>query len=216
MKLQHTALTIALIPAAAQAAVIKVDLNDAASAPATWNTVSGGQTDITVVDSTGSDDGVTVSTGFGDSSNTSSEGAYNAGFWDEVARDYVFTFSASDTVTIKGLQVSETYTLKLISSSNSASREATFTVNGNAGDGAAPFNGVTFHAGDDGFDLGREMTFSGISPDSNGEIEILATKTNGDAIIFSGFTIEGNFVPEPGSFALLGLGGLCVLRRRRS
>jgi hypothetical protein len=43
---------------------------------------------------------------------------------------------------------------------------------------------------------------------------------NGDVLnnpfILNGFTDDITFVPEPGTILLLGLGGVCWLRRRRA
>lgn len=225
MTLQRTALTalaLALIPAASHAAVIQVDLNDRDPAPAGWNSIDGGLSLVSVTDSDGNDDGVTVSNTLSTSSGTGNEGAYDGGFWDEVADDYLFTTSNSATVTIENLLTWESYTLKLISSTDSggsSGRISTFTVNGSAGDGAPPLNGFEFNARNDGFNNALEMTFSGVTPDMNGEIIITVTKVGEtDAAIFNGFTIEGNFtIPEPSTAILAGLGlmGVCFRRRRR-
>lgn len=56
------------------------------------------------------------------------------------------------------------------------------------------------------------ITLSGLSTDGSGNLEITVTKST--QLFVSGLTLEAA-VPEPGSMALLGLGGLAMLKRRR-
>ena len=196
-------MVFALAPTA-QAALIKVDNNSAGVAPdTTWNVIDPPATTATsVVDSSGTTDGVTVTyAGWNDSSSFGREGAYDGGVFDNAADDYFFiNAGSSGTVTISGLLDSETYTIQLCNSSQDSGRVGDYVVNGSFGDGASPFNGDDHDATVDGFDNGTIMTYSGVTP-SSGEIVITTTTVSGIAVHLNAFTIEGE--AAPGTLILL-------------
>ena len=196
---------LALAPAA-QAALIKVDNNSAGVAPdTTWNVIDPPATTATsVVDSSGTNDGVTVAyAGWNDSSSVGREGAYDGGVFDNAADDYFFINAASSgTVTISGLLDSETYTIQLCNSSQDSGRVGDYVVNGSFGDGASPFNGDDHDATVDGFDNGTIMTYSGVTP-SSGEIVITTTTVSGIAVHLNAFTIEGEAAGGGGTLFII-------------
>jgi hypothetical protein len=196
-------LVLALAPAA-QAALIKVDNNSAGVAPdTTWNVIDPPATTATsVVDSSGNNDGVTVTyAGWNDSSSFGREGAYDGGVFDNAADDYFFINAGSSaTVTISGLLDIETYTIQLCNSSQDSGRVGDYVVNGSFGDGASPFNGDDHDATVDGFVNGTIMTYSGVTP-SSGEIVITTTTVSGIAVHLNAFTIEGE--PSAGTLIIV-------------
>lgn len=56
--------------------------------------------------------------------------------------------------------------------------------------------------------------FTNVATDGNGNIHLFYDKVDGNPIIFTGLEIRA--IPEPASLALLGLGGLLMLGRRRA
>ena len=196
---------LALAPAA-QAALIKVDNNSAGVAPdTTWNVIDPPATTATsVVDSSGTNDGVTVAyAGWNDSSSVGREGAYDGGVFDNAADDYFFINAGSPgTVTISGLLDSETYTIQLCNSSQDSGRVGDYVVNGSFGDGASPFNGDDHDATVDGFVNGTIMTYSGVTP-SSGEIVITTTTVSGIAVHLNAFTIEGEAAAGGGTLFII-------------
>ena len=69
---------------------------------------------------------------------------------------------------------------------------------------------------DGGFTLGlTSALFAGLQPDNTGNIKIYFDKINNGAIILTGFELQAVAVPEPSMVALLGLGGLMLVARRR-
>ena len=196
---------LALAPAA-QAALIKVDNNSAGVAPdTTWNVIDPPATTATsVVDSSGTNDGVTVAyAGWNDSSSVGREGAYDGGVFDNAADDYFFINAGSPgTVTISGLLDSETYTIQLCNSSQDSGRVGDYVVNGSFGDGASPFNGDDHDATVDGFVNGTIMTYSGVTP-SSGEIVITTTTVSGIAVHLNAFTIEGEAAGGGGTLFII-------------
>ena len=58
-----------------------------------------------------------------------------------------------------------------------------------------------------------DMAYTGTWTSTTGTLDLTASAVIAGQARVNGFEIS--VVPEPGSLALLGLGGLCVLRRRR-
>ena len=77
----------------------------------------------------------------------------------------------------------------------------------------------TIAPGVDNVAFGQPIDLSGFSASDNVRLVKLTINTNhGDGNQFAGLSeiqFDGVLVPEPGSLALLGLGGLLVVRRRR-
>jgi len=132
-----------------------------------------------------------------------------AEFVDSVTTDLMF----NDTViTISGLDPTLTYDLYSVSHGGGAPFDGvtdTHTVTGDVSYGSSS------HTRGDARLNGKFHTFLGVSPDVSGTIVLETTQPGaGTNAAFNGLLI--NVVPEPGSLALMGLGGLCVLRRRRN
>lgn len=114
---------------------------------------------------------------------------------------------------LSNLNPSEQYTFDLFASRMSVSdnREALYTITG-ANSGTASL--------DAGNNTADYVTIAGIIPDANNQILIDISKgtfnTNSPQGFFYLGILEINAVPEPAALSLLGLGGLGLLRRRRS
>jgi hypothetical protein len=132
--------------------------------------------------------------------------------------DRVFTATGvTGTFTISGLDISMNYNLALIGPSNAAGGFGTdFTIGGdtknatatgNPGSGNGP---LTFTEGD------SHVLFSGLDG-SSGSITFTIIDDDADGVngVLSGLQLESVAVPEPSTTALLGLGGLALILRRR-
>jgi hypothetical protein len=179
-----------------------------------WNDFAAPSTDNTIHDLNGvTVDGVTVTIAGGGFNNAGENdwvglstlgGSAPAEFVDSVTTDLWYNGS---TITITGLNTALTYDLYSVSHGGGAGfdgNDDTHTVTGDAvygpstvNRGDARVNG-TFH------------TFLDVSPDNTGQI-VLSLDASNPA--FNGLLI--NAVPEPSSTALLGLGGLALILRRR-
>jgi hypothetical protein len=230
MKKTNTTLCLAVLTAGGMlapvgAAVIKVDHSNADSNPPSgWNVIDPVPAVATaVLDSNGNDDGVTVTynANWTRSGATGQAGAFVGTSWEDAANDRFFANSGTTgTITIAGLLVGETYTIQIIGADvdGTTNRTADYRVNGGFGDGSSPLNGDNYNPYTDGFQNGRVMTYSGVAPDIDGEIQISATGVGTQPLgILSAYTIEGNFVPEPSTMLslLVGLGMAVCARRRR-
>lgn len=137
---------------------------------------------------------------------SSSGGSAPAEFVDSVTTDLLFN---NLTITITGLDASLTYDIFSVSQGGGSGfdeRNDTHTVTGDAGSVSSTLNRG------DSRENGSFHTFLGVSPDSSGQI-IFATTGIGNNPAFNGLLI--NAVPEPCTTALLGLGGLTLILRRR-
>lgn len=127
-------------------------------------------------------------------------------FVDEVTTDIVFSGTGSITVTIDGLNDSLLYNIDAVSVASVADNTEVLTVNGDTGS-ASSFERLA-----DARDDGVFHSFEDVSS-VGGTLTLVFTQDGGNNPIVNGILIE--VVPEPSSLALLGLGGLALLRRRR-
>jgi len=128
-------------------------------------------------------------------------------FVDSVTTDLLF---GNSTVTITGLDTALTYNLYSTSHGGGSGfdgRDEAHTVTGDVSYGTSELNRGASR-------LGAFHTFLGVKPDNSGTIVLQMTATDGsNNPAFNGLLI--NVVPEPGSLALLAMGGFIALRRRR-
>ena len=127
-----------------------------------------------------------------------------AGFEQTAWEDSMFV-QTNATFSITGLNDALTYDLLFYGSRSVKNPSQTWSITKGSGGGDVthgPLNNIT-----------TVVDWDGISTDGNGEIEFTITSTGKQSAINFGQITEA--VPEPSSLALIGLGGLCVLRRRR-
>ena len=199
-----------------------------------FNQVQGSDGDFTIANITNTPlgaTGVTVTfagTISDSSSGTNHQGAYTI----DAAEDYFFVRGTNSngaiaTITLSGL-TGPAYDISIYSAvANSATLNATrladITVNGAFSDGGESDD---YSANSDGFGSGTVLLFSNVVP-SSGSIDVIIQTPAGDPLPGSSGTNEDNYIgfinalefvviPEPGSLALLGLGVLCLLSRRRT
>ena len=236
-RITKTPLTLAaaaFLAATSQADVINIDFNTNIGVPtlapyagasangpiasaSVWNqfTLSSppnGQSMNNLLDDSGTP--TTVAVAFG----TGWTGSYDNTGPNNLQRDRAYTSGGgTGTFTVSGLNPGGTYNLALFVDDNSSGSIATdFTIGATtmmAFGGSAGTNvdgPLTFTAGE------THALFSGISASVDGDITISTTQAAGSTFgSFPGLQIEGSFIPEPSSAALLGLGGLALILRRR-
>jgi hypothetical protein len=133
-------------------------------------------------------------------------GAAPAEFVDSVTTDLSHS---NATVTITGLNTALTYNLYSTSHGGGSGWDASEDVHSVTGDvsyGSSQLNRGASR-------LGAFHTFLGVSPDVTGTIVFTTSQPSSSNPAFNGLLI--NAVPEPSSTALLGLGGLALILRRR-
>lgn len=127
---------------------------------------------------------------------------------DSAQIDLSFWRRTTESLVFSGLDTGLTYNLELLAYQPSARDELAIVANGVSVDvdpNVAPY----------------VASFNGLSADINGEIVITFPETNATTSYVGTLgqhinAIELTAIPEPGSLALIAMGGLCVLRRRRS
>lgn len=163
----------------------------------------------TIVDENGGATSLSVLvTGWSNNPNDG-DGKFNtaaATYGDSVARS-LFWQRAANSVTVSGLQANTPYTVGLVHAASIAADNQDWTLNGAL-------------LGDDVFQtasVGAPVEFT-VTANGSGEISIVSTAPgNGsgtDVNLLQAVTLE--VIPEPASIALLGMGGLMMLRRRRA
>ena len=174
----------------------------------TWN-VSSANSVLNLVDSGGNATTVDFTTSMGSRNQ-------NAGFGPDDLTNQGYYSTNDDvnvaTATISGLGINQSYELLFYHAANNPTEIET-------ANGVSPedFTGITTAANTfvyaDGFGAanGHFLYYSSVSAGPSGEIEILMSGGGFETV--TGFQIRS--VPEPSSTALLGLGGLALMLRRR-
>jgi hypothetical protein len=211
---------------AASAAVISVNLTSSgaqstivnpgyglwAEGGNTWNTGSlSSGTSSSYVDSGGNATTVALTLAMAPTAGTNSNGSFGP---DDLTFQGTYGGNGGgvSTATITGLDMNQAYELLFYHAKNNANEIET-------ANGVSPedFTGITTAANtsvyEDGFGAaaGHFLYYSSVSADGGGDIVILMDGTGYETV--TGFQIRS--VPEPSSTALLGLGGLALMLRRR-
>ena len=209
---------------AASASMLLIDFGDTtavtvADGSNTWNTVIGPVTsDLKDTDNNPTTIDVAFSTGFA-KNNPGGLAAPSAALLGDFAvasatADYFFTTSSS-SFNLEELDPSKTYNLSFFGTRDTSSvRETRYTVAGLGGPSSQVLQTSGAGAGSGG-GTGNDdtiLTFTGIVPDASNSITVTYAVESGGFGYLGVLGVE--VVPEPGTQALLGLGGLTLLRRR--
>ncbi len=178
-----------------------------------WNNTAGKSGTLNaLVDSDGTTTGASVTW---TSSNTWGQGTANADANDgvgdaQLARGYLDDGDPGITITAMGLEPKYNVIIYLSSGDTNEGTFQDITVNGTSYSVTGP---ITQYATGDGvnyWDASNTITITGLT----GDLSIQGpTKSGHDRASIGGLQIET--VPEPSSTALLGLGGLALILRRR-
>lgn len=175
---------------------------------ASWNnmtaTVAGG---TALVDSAGAATAATVAvtSGTGQINSNDAAGAGYTGAANDSMTTSLMWGNGTDTVTVSGLTNGETYTVTVwagLSGVGTADTDVTVT-GSNEGTLTADLDAA--------YTANSVLTFTGTV--AGGQIALSAGPSGGTNHAWQGIRIET--VPEPSSTALLGLGGLALILRRR-
>ena len=128
-------------------------------------------------------------------------------FVDSVTTDLWFN---NGTITITGLNTALTYDIYSVNHGGGSGFDAVEDTHSVTGD--VSYGSSTLSRGDSRLN-GAFHTFLGVSPDNTGQIVFAVTQPSGSNGAVNGILI--NAVPEPSTTALLGLGGLALILRRR-
>lgn len=180
-----------------------------------YDDVDGATSTFSLVDSNGAATGISLT--FSDEAGGAFAVSDNAGNLGNIAtdavglmRDYLIAFGDAQTMTLSGLAPGELVDIYLYGEGDNLSndRSTLFNANGVIGGTSGDAGGVSLTQGSD------YVVLHNVAADANGDIAIIYAANGTPEGPFNGFQVVQ--IPEPGSLALLGLGGLAMLRRRRN